>query len=188
MMKLKIGFMGSPYSGKTTTAAHVFAELKRLGFAAEFYPEYAREYIRNTRAEKGSVILTDQDQVLIAAMQALAEDRIMRHSGESVVLVTDGAALNAFFYQKVKQGIEPVTNAKSYDILFFSRNIEAPRSVDGNRLHDVEFSKIVDTEMDAFVKVSGLANIVELSGGVDDRVAAALGAFSEHVKSRESVQ
>jgi len=186
-MKVKIGFVGSPFSGKTTTAAHVFAELKRLGHPVEFLPEYAREHIRNRRKEAhiqgtAETPMADADQMTILRGQWDSERDIMEFSGDDVVLISDGSTLNAFFYtqEEIFDGDKLLSQ---YDILFFSRNIERPvDSVDGNRVHGAEFSKLVDAHMKQFISIRAPMNVVELSGGVDDRVAKALSAIAEMIE------
>jgi AAA domain-containing protein len=189
-MKLKIGFVGSPFSGKTTTAAHVFAELKRLGHPVEFLPEHAREHIRNRRKEahiQGTkeVPMGDDDQMRICRGQYDAEHDIMNFSGDSVILISDGSTVNASFYTE-RELFDAEKLLSQYDILFFSRNVErAGDGVDGNRVHDADFSKLVDAHMKQFFSIRVPANVVELSGGVDDRVAKALSAIAEMIQMLE---
>ena len=44
-----VNFIGAPCSGKTTSAAKLFAELKEMGLEVEFVSEYARLYIAKKR-------------------------------------------------------------------------------------------------------------------------------------------
>ena len=60
-----VTFIGSPISGKTTTAAQVFAELKKAGMPAEFVCEIARTFIANLRYNRqGDTIKLDDDNQL----------------------------------------------------------------------------------------------------------------------------
>jgi len=190
-MKLKIGFLGAPFSGKSTAAAFVFAELKRLGYPVEFLPEYARTHIRQRREEAfiqniAETPLLDVDQIVICRGQWEEEQNILRFSGESVILVTDGSTLNAHFY--VKQEIfDPVKMLDQYDLLFFARNIErSSQSVDGNRVHDADFSKEVDAQIKQFLTLKAPLNVIELDGDVETRVSKALSTIAEALKHREN--
>jgi len=184
-MKIKIASVGAPFSGKTTTIARIFAELKYLGLPVEFLPEYAREHIRNRRKklhlqQNGQESpMEDTDQLVIYKGQKEAEDNIMNFSGESIILISDGSTLNAHFYT-LNELIDAEKCIHQYDLLFFFRNIERPADcIDGNRIHDAHFSTLIDSNMKRFFLEKKYANIVELEGSVDIRVAKALAAIGE---------
>jgi hypothetical protein len=172
----------------------MFAELKKQGLPVEFYPEFARDHIRTLRLDahvQGEqpkpVTLDDHDQMCILRGQWTAERNIMEHSGEDIVLVTDGSTLNAHFYHSnPEKVIDPVKCVNQYDLLFFSRNINSREGVDGNRVHDHEFSKTVDARIAEFLQESGpYYHVHHLSGSVESRVSQALMYFRRHLSENE---
>jgi hypothetical protein len=192
-MKIKIGFVGSPLSGKTTTAAHLFAELKSQGLPVEFLPEYARNYIRDTRKEafiQGGrpAALGDEDQLRICRGQYDLEHDIMAFSGSQIVLVTDGCTLNAHFYTS-RDILDPNKMLQQYDLLFFARNIERPSLLaDGNRVHDAQFSAACDARINEFLNGAVCPNVIELKGDVQERLSDALRAVARLLDPRHGVR
>lgn len=188
-MRIKIGFVGSPFSGKTTTAAHVFAELKRLGYPVEFLPEEARNFIRTKRASGNwgeKPALDDDDQIAICHGQYTQEDFIMKFSGSDVCLVTDGSSLNAFFYLNEPR-MDPDLFVPDYTLLFFCRNIERTGDqVDGNRVHDADFSMQIDSKMKAFFDRENYYQVREISGDIETRVAQCLKQIAEEIRIQEN--
>jgi len=154
-----IGSVGAPGSGKTTTAARVFAVLKEQGIPSEFIPEQARWYIAAERLNRGlppgePVVLTDQDQLHIMLQQLDAEELMLKSVGKHAVLVTDSSALNALLYMSpagiaraeelgyIDQALE------HYDALFTFPLVSVfPTALDPNRVHTHEQA----TEIDARV-------------------------------------
>jgi len=92
-----IAFVGSPCSGKTTAAAALFSELKNMGKPAEFFPEYAREYIMKKRFTEKTSELNEQDQLNIYDGQKGIEESYKVMSPNSIT-ITDGSTLNSYFY------------------------------------------------------------------------------------------
>jgi len=140
-----IGLLGSPASGKTTLAAALFSELKNQGYAVEFFPEYARQFIMERRYEKGNDFsLNVYDQKSIFIRQQVIEDRYKTMSPNSIT-ITDGSTLNSYFY-----GLENLVNLEKeiarYDIIFFCRGI-GKDTKDDNRVHNLDFSKDMDTKI-----------------------------------------
>jgi len=139
-----IGLLGSPASGKTTLAAALFSELKNQGHAVEFFPEYAREYIMKKRYRNKTSELTQVDQSVIYDEQRTIEENYKLMSPNSTT-ITDGSTLNSYFY-----GLESDISLKEelgrYDIVFFCRGI-GKETVDDNRVHDLDFSKQMDTRI-----------------------------------------
>jgi nicotinamide riboside kinase len=166
-MKLLIGFVGSPSSGKSTSAALLFSELKKLGEPVEFFPEYARQHIMEMRYQKKPIILDDKEQALIKSFQQISEDFILNNSGREVIVVTDGSSCNASFYC---EQTFPEPNCNRYDILFYARPIETFASNDGNRVHDADFSKKIDKKMLQYFLEYHQPNLVVLEGSVEERL------------------
>ncbi len=142
-----ISFIGSPCSGKTTTAAMFFASLKDAGQLAEFVPEQARIYIahkkqaefqkhcdiENAKPEKVyggiapwsyPVTLTDQDQYEIMCQQRAADSLIYMTAGPGTTIVTDSSPINSLFYmseefQTVNAKNQAILDAANHTDLFF---------------------------------------------------------------------
>jgi len=139
-----IGFVGSPCSGKTTTAAALFSELKNAGEPVEFFPEYAREYIMRMRFSNGSRDLSKNDQLQIYWKQKEIENMYQTMSPNSLT-ITDGSTLNSYFYG-LEEKLELEEELERYDLIFFCRGLKHTVS-DDNRVHDLDFSKKLDISM-----------------------------------------
>src|SRR6185436_12571198 len=144
---MKINFIGSPCSGKTTTAAMVFADLKELGISCEFVVEQARLYIANKRYTQlkitnNSITLTDQDQLQILKNQIQIENIFQISCDEETILICDSSPFNSLFYmtnqtrsQESTQNTiqEIITNA---DVIFYAPPVDRSYEIDVNRIHD----------------------------------------------------
>jgi len=154
---MKINFIGSPCSGKTTTAAMVFADLKELGISCEFVVEQARLYIANKRYTQSklkitnnSITLTDQDQLQILKNQIQIENIFQISCDEETILICDSSPFNSLFYmtnqtrsQESTQNTiqEIITNA---DVIFYAPPVDRSYEIDVNRIHDENQSKQID--------------------------------------------
>jgi len=169
-----IGFVGSPCSGKTTTAAALFSELKNVGQPVEFFPEYAREYIMRMRFSSGSRSLSKNDQLQIYWKQKEIENMYKTMSPNSLT-ITDGSTLNSYFYG-LQEDLILEQELSRYDLIFFCRGLK--RSVsDDNRVHDIDFSKKLDISMAQ--KIASLPPFIServhtLWGTKEQRLQAAL--------------
>ena len=173
-----IAFVGSPCSGKTTVAAALFSELKNSGKSVEFFPEYAREYIMRKRFMGGGTDLTKNDQLQIYNEQKDTEEMYKTMSPNSVA-ITDGSTLNSYFYG-LKDDLKFEQELQRYDVVFFCRGLGVD-VIDENRVHDLEFSRKLDTEMadklHGYLKPSFFAskrNICTLWGSKEERLSLAL--------------
>lgn len=147
--------IGAPCSGKTTTAALVFAALKNMGKNVEFIPELARTYICVKRREDGNkIILDDWDQLEIAMQQANYEDLFVS-SGTDIVL-TDSSVLNTLFYMTPEfreTHKNSIFRKPIYDYLFHCPPV-IPNSIikDPNRLHDYNTSLEIEKSIPEIIK------------------------------------
>lgn len=98
-MKKIINLYGGPGTGKSTTAAALFALFKQRGYNAEL----VREYIKNWVWE-GRKILPG-DQVYIAAKQS-RQERI--HFKDVDIIITDAPVLLSVFYEEKYDAEIPV--------------------------------------------------------------------------------
>lgn len=189
-----VGFIGAPCSGKTTTAAKLFAELKESGQPAEYIAEKARSYIANKKfmlRQEGiedSFSLTDQDQVAIAKTQFRAE--LVMNQGDLIV-VTDSCVLNSLLYmsEATRQSLEVkdlVRAATSkYDLLFVAGPVQRPSVTDPNRVHDEEESLLINSQIATVLQPEFEGkHVIYLSGPMHVRLQEALSTTLNKFYSR----
>ena len=184
MYYMKINFIGSSGSGKTTVAAMVFARLKELGFCCEFVTEQARLYISGLRYKNKDpnfpVILEDQDQLEIMTKQFRVENIVSYSLNGSGDIICDSSPLNALFYMtegfrddsKVKLLVEETL--KQSDATFYCEPVTAALLLDPNRVHTSEQSLQIDRNISSVLKkcTPGLiASIKCLKGSPEDRAS-----------------
>lgn len=88
---LLIAFYAGPGTGKSTTAAEVFAHLKRMGYNAEYVHEVAKDFTWEKRHKALAY------QPYVAVKQMWAWDRLR---GEVDVIVTDTSTLLGLIHGK----------------------------------------------------------------------------------------
>lgn len=170
-----INFIGAPCSGKTTTAARLFAELKDSGYPAEFVSEQARRYI----AEFNSVKLSDVDQVAIMGRQ-YKEEKLLAKSNELVVC--DSSLLNSLLYmtpqaRELPAVQEMVDWAKvNYGIVFLCQTVKPHLAgPDPHRVHSWEESLQIEAKIkDTLATYVPNIKAVELIGDTKYRTTEAL--------------
>lgn len=86
-----INLFGGPGTGKSTTAAAVFAQLKSLGVDCELSSEFAKDLVWEQRYD------TFKDQLYIFAKQA---HRLFRLVGKVDVVITDSPLFLTCYYGK----------------------------------------------------------------------------------------
>lgn len=176
-----IEFIGCPRSGKTTTAARVFANLKEAGFNCEFIPEQARFYIAQKRAAqhldpKSTLVLDDIDQRNIMEKQFNAQELMLSSCGKDALIVTDSSVVNSLLYMtkdgrldlNVAQILEEYQ--KTPKVTFYSRPVEWIGGLDPNRVHTKEQSEAIDKEIHEYLFLGSIvSNPVHLIGDADMR-------------------
>lgn len=181
---MRITFIGSPHSGKTTTAAMLFAYLKDLGLSTEFLTEYARQYIARRRAKDPSFRLQDDDQYHIFSQQLEIIDLMQTACPDSIILC-DSSPLNALLYMTpdctatdfVRQQAAKFVQAGG--LMFWSRPVDEPFGPDANRLHDEQQSLAVDAGL-----LQTLSSI--LPSGWDDGLVQLIGNTAD--RARQAIQ
>lgn len=98
-----INLIGAPGTGKSSTAADVFARLKWSGIDCELISEFAKELVWEQRHE------TFKDEIYLFAKQ---NHRLFRVDGKVDVIVTDRPIVLSMYYNQ-KYG----SNSKAFDAL-----------------------------------------------------------------------
>ncbi len=88
---MRICLYGGPGIGKSTTAAKLFTELKKLGVNIELVTEYVKTWAWEDRK------ITSYDQVYIFGKQLRAEDLLVR---KGVNIITDSPLLLQLAYSR----------------------------------------------------------------------------------------
>jgi hypothetical protein len=187
-----VGFLGAPISGKTTTAARLFAGLKDDGYVAEFIPERARYHIAKLRyeakkANAAPLPLDRFDQRDILYAQEHSEKLFVETSPRSSVIVTDSAALLALLYLppelRTMADILPVAKRSTarFDLLFRCHPVQPGELYDPNRVHSFEQSRDLDMQLEEVMKLVEVdpSKVVELSGPSHVRASRAQYEVSE---------
>lgn len=176
-------FIGCPSSGKTTTAAMVFASLKDVGLIAEFLPEQARRYIAELRyhsyvTPKEKVVLTDEDQLIIMENQVNLDEVFHYACGPDVIIISDSSPLNALLYMNPELWEDPrVENLIKRslaitDISFYSLPVPKPNEgSDPNRVHTHEQSLEIDKRIPGMIQtIAPDLNVLQICGTTSDRM------------------
>jgi len=202
-----VAFVGAPCSGKTTTAARLFADLKERGLPVEFLTEYARMYIAHKRHLERSEVgpLEDRDQYAIFSTQNKNES-IMADDPTTLV-ISDSSAVSALLYMTdlyiehqarlppSQFGIPNLVEqarvaAARYDIIFRCSPVRPGIVYDPNRVHSYEQSVELDKRIDKVFSLVGIpsSKVYPLFGDTKSRVteagAVVMQAHLEMVKAR----
>jgi hypothetical protein len=205
-----VSFLGSPCSGKTTTAAMLEAKLKEDGLPAERLAEYARVHIarkrvKSLRENKEFSPLTDEDQWSIFKAQAEMED-LFEESLSGVtngMVISDTSCLNALLYMSrprddrgrptglpflwddvtVKNAVKAHLQ-KTQFLFFYSRPVDMPVYAGGddpNRVHTHAQSKEVDEIVLDLIGHFNLDSHIPLVGTTGTRFSRALSSVNSRL-------
>ena len=181
-----ICFLGAPCSGKTTTAARLFAALKDGGVACEFVVEEARKYIARLRLINlpNSTTLTDYDQQEIMRYQSSSENLMIRSCGSEVIIVSDSSPLNALMY--MSENTRKITkwwleeHMKKVDLAFVCEPFNYNSNLDPNRVHNYQQSLDLQKQLPDLIKeFAPSLKVINLVGDSDLRFKEALAAVTE---------
>lgn len=140
-----INAFGGPGSGKTTSCMDICADLKKMGYNAEYVQEYAKElvYDKNFDLLDGSAA----NQFTILKEQMRRMDRLM---GQTDFIVTDSPILlNSIYNQELTPEYEKMVSDLSgqyQNFAFFMKRDEKQFQSEG-RIHNLEESKEKDQEI-----------------------------------------
>jgi hypothetical protein len=185
-----VEFIGAPGSGKTTTAAQVFAQLKDEGSPAEFVAEQARLYIAERRfaghlEPDDPVVLDDRDQFEIMKRQLRDEYVFKTVCGPEVVIISDSSPISALLYMTdvARTGALSGSNRPAWemvedsvglaDIVFYAHSISRFALHDPNRIHTPEQSLAIDARIPGLLDAVGIMGI-PLVGIATQRFAVAM--------------
>ncbi len=176
-----VNFIGCPQSGKTTTAAMLFASMKETGMVAEFNPEQARFHIARLRVKMGlrpedGMSLTNMDQYEIMLAQVEADETLVKACGPKVYIVSDSSPLNSMLYMTQEFRLSPLVQnlaQRSLNITdqsFHMLPIYKPYLDDPNRIHSEAQSKEIDRNIpDLLAQFPGL-NVAQIDGKISERL------------------
>lgn len=173
-MTLVINLFGGPGSGKSTTAAAIFAALKNRGVRAELVREYVKGWAWEGKA------VGRYDQPYICAKQMKEEARLY---GKVDVIVTDSPLwLQAYYAEKYAQHLRVTDMIRSFTE---SASLEGVRQVnylvirtkeyDAHGRYETEAqARTIDHEQRAFFEEKGLPLIEAHSSELVDLAVAGL--------------
>lgn len=161
---LVINAYGGPCSGKSTTCLHLVSELKKLGFSAEYVPEYAKELVYEKRYDLLDGSMEHQIDILIEQNK-----RVDRLVGNVDFIVSDSPIYLSYLYtnpEEFPKGISPFDNNDFLNLIsgldldyntfnvFINRN-ENEFQTEG-RIHTLEESKNIDENIEWFLQDMGI--------------------------------
>lgn len=174
-----IGFVGSPRSGKTTLSFELAAFLKNNGYAVEFIPELARDFIRaNKTINKG---LEEADQKAILEAQEEKEEFHRKWNSKDCITITDGSTVNSLFYLNIHDEWLLEKQILRYDLLILCDLIHN-EVVDSNRIHDYEFSKGMNNYLQ--LNARRFSNVVYVTGFNTQRLIKVVDAVDKVLKCK----
>lgn len=146
---LVVNLLGGPGCGKSTTAAHIFAELKWKGIDCELASEYAKELVWEKRYK------TFENQIYLFGKQHY---RIYRLLGQVEVVITDSPLILTPIYdlerrESLKQLVLHEYNKVDNFNIFLTRR---KQYVSNGRNHTEEEAKGVDRQILTFLKDNSL--------------------------------
>lgn len=158
-----IGFIGSPSCGKSTTAFGLCHELKKRGYAVEFFAEHARRQIMETRI-KGGIGNGGMDGQHIIYNQDCDNAAFYRDNADAIS-ITDGSSVNCYFYGL--DTLDLTAEMAKYDVLFYvSMTDVPPDNSDANRVQNNTEILHMAERWDHVIRpyLGKVANLVEIRG------------------------
>lgn len=151
-----INAFGGAGAGKTTACMHIAAELKKMGFVAEYVPEYAKELVwdKNFEMLDGS----EMHQRMILSEQSRRMERLI---GQVDFIVTDAPTLLNGVYLNDCDNKENyckmlLDNFNTYNNFNFIVQRDPKNFEKEGRIHTLEESIAVDGEVEKLLKDNNL--------------------------------
>ena len=161
---LVINAYGGPCSGKSTTCLHLVSELKKLGFSAEYVPEYAKELVYEKRYDLLDGSMEHQIDILLEQNK-----RVDRLVGNVDFIVSDSPIYLSYLYtnpDEFPKGISPFDNndflnlVSGLDLDYYTFNVFINRNENEfqtkGRIHTLEESKNIDENIEWFLQDMGI--------------------------------
>lgn len=177
-----VEFIGTPASGKTTTAAKLFESLKNYNVTTEFLPEEARKFIVYKRKQfnlsyNSLIRLTDQDQLKILKNQIDIELTYKNYCSPEIVIVADSSPLNALLYMTPEmrssdevQALVNTWKTQINPIVMRCLPVVLSHVTDCNRVHNHNEINALENLVDPLLeKYSNAAKIKVLAGPREER-------------------
>jgi thymidylate kinase len=146
----RVNIWGGPGSGKSTTTAWLFANLKIAGHDIQFVEEHVKRWAYQKRP------IISFDQMYLTACQVTAEDELLRSGVKHII--TDCPCMLSYFFAK-RNGIEYapliVELARHVERVYPSLNIYLYRDVSYQtlgRYETEEEAKRLDSDMLGFLQ------------------------------------
>lgn len=158
-----IGFIGAPCCGKSTTAFGLCNALKKQGYAVEFFAEYARRHIIETRIKGGFGNGGLEGQKKIYACDT--ENAAFYRTHSDAISITDGGTVNCYFYGL--DTLDIATEAAKYDMLFYVSITDVPPTqCDSTRVQNRDESMAMAIQWDNVIRplLGVIPNITEIKG------------------------
>ena len=146
---LVVNLLGGPGSGKSTTAANVFAHLKWQDINCELVPEYAKDLVWEHRHK------TFENQIYMFGKQ---HHRIYRVVGQVDVIVTDSPILLTPIYDLERRQtlknlvLEEFNKVHNFNIFLTRKKKYQPKGRNQNE----EQAKEKDREIKTFLEENGI--------------------------------
>lgn len=185
-----IGFIGAPSCGKSSVAFGLCYHLKKQGYPAEFFAEYARMHIQKCRMSgvpgnggfEGQKIIYQHD----------CDSAAFYRANNETISITDGSSLNCYFYNGFNH-IDLLEEAKRYDLLFYVSigDVPAVKGEDANRVQAKNEIRQMMHEWDNTIRplIPLAGNIIELRGfpdqSLDQMVEQAIKALQPDLAARQ---
>lgn len=141
-MKTCVNFLAGPGAGKTTAAASLYAQLKKLGINVEMAPEIAKEFV----LEENDVALSYQ--LMVWANQCYRIYTAYRHAD---IVITDAPVMLGAIYNEDASPAFIDVVMEQYE-LFNNINIVVPRQINTShsmvgRVHSLTESISIDNQI-----------------------------------------
>ena len=173
-MTLVVNMFGGPGSGKSTTAAGLFSELKERGYNCEMVREYAKDIVWAETTK------TLQDQIYIFAKQ-LHKMRVL--VGKVDLIITDSPILLSLIYGKDKEPASFFDLVTDIHDTFNNMNIYVKRTKEFNpagRLQNEDQARALDDQIKDMIfhigesitqfTVGGYASVPSLADIVEQKL------------------